>query len=56
VVLGSDYLESDCARIVQVFSSKSLDRSKNGFIIDEGKGLSQLLVELKIVKVKRDCN
>ncbi|KAG2657216.1 hypothetical protein PVAP13_1KG187831 [Panicum virgatum] len=30
--------------------------SELGFIIAEGKELSQLLLELKIVKVKRDCN
>ncbi|RLM86965.1 hypothetical protein C2845_PM04G03400 [Panicum miliaceum] len=43
---GPIILESDCARIVQAFSSKSLDKSEIGFIIAEGKKLSQLSVEL----------
>ena len=49
-------LESDCARVTQVLLSTRPDRSELGFIIAEGKELSQLLLELKIVKVKRDCN
>ena len=32
------------------------DRSELGFIIAEGKELSQLLWDLKIAKVKRECN
>jgi ribonuclease HI len=49
-------LESDCARVTQALLSMRPDRSELGFIIAEGKELSQLLLELKIVKVKRDCN
>jgi len=49
-------LESDCARVTQALLSTRPDRSELGFIIAEGKELSQLLLELKIVKVKRDCN
>jgi len=53
---GPIILESDCARVVQALSSKSVDRSEISFIVAEGKELSQLLMELKIVKVSRDCN
>ena len=53
---GLIILESDCDRVVQALTSKSLDRSEIGFVIAEGKELSQLVVELKIVKIKRDCN
>jgi hypothetical protein len=37
-------------------TSPQHDRSEIGFVIAEGKELSQLLLGLKIVKVKRDCN
>ena len=49
-------LTSHNIRVVQALTSKRLDRSEIGFVIAEGKKLSQLLVELKIVKIKRDCN
>ena len=41
---------------MQALTSNRLDRSEIGFVIAEGKELSQLVVELKIVKIKRDCN
>jgi hypothetical protein len=42
--------------VIQAMSYTRQDRSEIGFIIAEGKELSQLLLDLKIVKVKRDCN
>jgi hypothetical protein len=39
-----------------VIQAISCTRSEISFIIAEGKELSQLLLKLKIVKVKRDCN
>lgn len=50
------FIESDCARVVNAFQNKKMDKSEIGFIVAEGKELSRLLGEWKIVQVKRACN
>lgn len=52
---GPVIVESDCARIVHALQ-RDMDRSDIGFIVSEAKELTKLLVEWKVVLVKRECN
>lgn len=52
---GKVIIESDCARIVEAIQQGE-DRSKIGFVVREARELAQLLLEWKIVLVKKECN
>lgn len=52
---GPVIIEADCSRVVQAIR-QGMDRSDIGFIVSEARELAQLLVDWKIVLVKRDCN
>ncbi|OEL13168.1 hypothetical protein BAE44_0025811, partial [Dichanthelium oligosanthes] len=49
-------IESDCARVVAVLHSKSMDKSTLSFVVAEGKELSQLLSKWRMSQVKREGN
>lgn len=52
---GRVIFESDCGRAVHAVQ-KGGDRSEIGFIIMEAREMIQLLVDWKVVLVKRECN
>lgn len=52
---GRVIVESDCSRVVHAIC-RGEDRSDIGFIVAEARELAQLLLELKVVLVKRECN